>query len=294
MPVACQEDDRRRRTPREHRAIRRREWSLVRLCSKLLTIDAAAAPCGRSEVRARRSRPTTVPRHARSSTPRHHRRISPSNGLGARPRSRRGARRLGDDGPTRPRSARGASGLIEKVHGGATRRRRHRARTNPVSQRSSDDSNVEKDAIAERALAFVQPELVDRADRRHDHLDVRRRLRRSRRTSRWSPMHHRSPNPCTRLPTPTSRWSSPVASARPPMRWSVRSPPSALAKLHIDALFMGVHGMDDGLGYSTPEPGRGRGQSTRSSHPPDASSYWPTTRNGATRGSGPDRSAACG
>ncbi len=43
-----------------------------------------------------------------------------------------------------------------------------------------------------------------------------------------------------------------MAFAHRPTRWSGRWPPGRLGKLHIDVLFLGVHGMDAGLGYSTP------------------------------------------
>ena len=52
--------------------------------------------------------------------------------------------------------------------------------------------------------------------------------------------------------TPPPRCCSPAASARRPTRWSARSRSSSLRSLHVDAFFMGVHGMDVRAGFSTP------------------------------------------
>jgi hypothetical protein len=53
---------------------------------------------------------------------------------------------------------------------------------------------------------------------------------------------------------------SPAASARRPTRWSARSADATIRSLHVDVLFLGVHGMDPVAGLTDAEPGRGRDQ----------------------------------
>ena len=58
--------------------------------------------------------------------------------------------------------------------------------------------------------------------------------------------------PAHQRPRPTARWCSPAASAPRPTPWSARSPSTALRSLHLDVVFLGVHGFDERAGFTTP------------------------------------------
>jgi len=140
--------------------------------------------------------------------------------------------------------------LIEKVHGGATRIG-DLSSFEPGFDAKQHRQRSEKDAIARRALEFVQPNSA---------------IGLTAGTTTWR--FARELHGITNLTVVTNAPSiaqSLYQAADPDisvvLTGGIRTPSDALvgplatealSKLHIDVLFMGVHGMDDGLGYSTP------------------------------------------
>lgn len=140
--------------------------------------------------------------------------------------------------------------LIEKVHGGAARIA-DASSFEPGFAAKQRRQRAEKDAIAERALAFVRPNSA---------------IGLSAGTTTWT--FARRLQSIANLTIVTNAPSVAQAlyqSAAPDMAvvltGGIRTPSDALvgpiatatlAKLHIDTLFLGVHGMDSGLGFSTP------------------------------------------
>ncbi len=143
-----------------------------------------------------------------------------------------------------------AQRLIEKVHGGATRVG-DMSSYEPGFDAKQRRQRSEKDAIAHRALAFVQPNSAIG-------------LTAGTTTWRFAGGLRKIAN-LTVVTNAPSIAQSLYQAADPDisvvLTGGIRTPSDALvgpiatealSKLHIDTLFMGVHGMDDGLGYSTP------------------------------------------
>ena len=140
--------------------------------------------------------------------------------------------------------------LIEKVHGGATRIG-DMSSFEPGFDAKQQRQRVEKDLIARRALDFVQPNSAIGLTAGTTTFTFARHL-------------HGIANLTVVTNAPAIAQTlyhavDPVASVV--LTGGVRTPSdalvgplatTALSSLHIDVLFMGVHGMDTGLGYSTP------------------------------------------
>lgn len=140
--------------------------------------------------------------------------------------------------------------LVEKVHGGATRLGDFSS-FEPGFDVKQERQRAEKELIAERALEIVQPNSA---------------IGLTAGTTTWTFARHlRSVANLTVVTNAPSiaqtlyQAADPVASVV--LTGGVRTPSdalvgpiatSALATLHIDVLFLGVHGMDAGLGFSTP------------------------------------------
>ena len=143
-----------------------------------------------------------------------------------------------------------ARGLIEKVHGGATRIGNLRS-FEPGFAAKQRRQRDEKDAIAQAALELVQPGSA---------------IALTAGTTTWAfAKRLRSVRDLTVITNAPSIAQALYANATPGitvvLTGGVRTPSDALvgpvatgalASLHVDALFMGVHGMDEKLGYSTP------------------------------------------
>lgn len=143
-----------------------------------------------------------------------------------------------------------AQGLIEKVHGGATRVSDMSA-FEPGFDAKQERQQAEKELIARRALDFVQPNSA---------------IGLTAGTTTWTFAQHlgsvENLTVVTNAPSIAQtlyQAADPVASVV--LTGGIRTPSdalvgpiatSALSTLHIDVLFLGVHGMDERLGYSTP------------------------------------------
>jgi len=143
-----------------------------------------------------------------------------------------------------------ARGALEKVHGGATAIARH-STDEPGFEAKSSLAQHEKEAIAARAAAMVQPGTA---------------IAISAGTTTWTLARRLGDVP--QLTVVTN--SIPVAEilyriGRPDqtvvLTGGIRTPSNALVgpvavnalrHLHVDLLFMGVHGMDERRGYTTP------------------------------------------
>ncbi len=140
--------------------------------------------------------------------------------------------------------------LIDKVHGGATRVA-DTSSFEPGFDAKQDRQRAEKNLIARRALDFVTPNSS---------------VGLTAGTTTWTFARHlhaiENLTVVTNAPSIAQTLyhaTDPVASVV--LTGGVRTPSdalvgpiatSALSGLHIDVLFLGVHGMDVGLGFSTP------------------------------------------
>jgi DeoR/GlpR family transcriptional regulator of sugar metabolism len=140
--------------------------------------------------------------------------------------------------------------LIEKVHGGAARIT-DASSFEPGFAAKQRRQRAEKDAIAKDAVSLVRPGSAIGLSAGTTTWTFARRLR-------------SIPN-LTVVTNAPSVAQALYQSAAPDMSvvltGGIRTPSDALvgpiatatlARLHVDALFLGVHGMDEGLGYSTP------------------------------------------
>lgn len=141
-------------------------------------------------------------------------------------------------------------GLIEKVHGGAARLA-DASSFEPGFAAKQQRQLVEKDLIARRALDFVAPNSS---------------VGLTAGTTTWTFARHLGAIADLTVVTNAPSIAQTLYQAAEPqasvvLTGGVRTPSdalvgpiatSALSTLHIDVLFLGVHGMDDGLGYSTP------------------------------------------
>lgn len=140
--------------------------------------------------------------------------------------------------------------LIEKVHGGAIRVG-DLSSFEPGFEAKQERQRVEKERIAERALEIVQPNSAvgltagtttftfARYLRSVPNLTVVTNAPSIAQTLYQDQGHIASVVLTGGVRTPSDALVGPIATR-------------ALATLHIDVLFLGVHGMDAGLGYSTP------------------------------------------
>jgi DeoR/GlpR family transcriptional regulator of sugar metabolism len=142
------------------------------------------------------------------------------------------------------------SGLIEKVHGGATVRRTH-STDEPGFEAKSRRQFAEKEAIAQAAAALVQPGQA---------------IALSAGTTTWRLAHHLADVPDLTVVTNSMQVAIVLyRQARPDLTvvltGGVRTPSDALVgplavtalrSLHVDLLFMGVHGMTVDSGLTTP------------------------------------------
>ena len=144
------------------------------------------------------------------------------------------------------------SGLVDKVHGGATARG-HLSTDEPGFEAKSHRQLAEKEAIARAARRLVEPGPGDRA-----HAPG---------TTTWRLAHHLADVPDLTVVTNSIQVAIVLhreAAARPHRRADrrrahavrrARRPDRAsttLRSLHVDMLFMGVHGMAEDSGFTTP------------------------------------------
>jgi DeoR/GlpR family transcriptional regulator of sugar metabolism len=142
------------------------------------------------------------------------------------------------------------SGLIEKVHGGATARRSP-STDEPGFEAKSRRQFAEKEAIAQAAAGLVQPGQA---------------IALSAGTTTWRLAHHLADVPGLTVVTNSMQVAIVLhRQARPDLTvvliGGVRTPSDALVgpiavtalrSLHVDMLFMGAHGMTVDSGFTTP------------------------------------------
>jgi DeoR/GlpR family transcriptional regulator of sugar metabolism len=143
-----------------------------------------------------------------------------------------------------------SSGLIVKVHGGATARRSP-STDEPGFEAKSDRQFREKEAIALAARGLVQPGMA---------------IALGGGTTTWRLAHHLREVPGLTVVTNSMQvanvlYQSPLADLTVVLTGGVRTPSDALVgpvavtalqSLHVDALFTGVHGMTGDAGFTTP------------------------------------------
>ena len=140
--------------------------------------------------------------------------------------------------------------LVDKVHGGATRVG-NQSSNEPGFEAKRRRQQVEKDRIAAAAAAMVSPGSA---------------IGLTAGTTTWSMAKHLVEVPNLTVVTNSSSIAQMLYATDRPDRTvvltgGVRTPSdalvgpiavAALARLHVDVVFMGVHGMDESVGYSTP------------------------------------------
>jgi len=143
-----------------------------------------------------------------------------------------------------------ASGLIEKVHGGATAPSRQ-STDEPGFEAKSHRQLREKEAIAQAAAALVEPGQA---------------IALTAGTTTWRLAHHLQNIPELTVVTNSLQVASVLYHDTRPdltvvLTGGVRTPSDALVgpvaiatmrALHVDVLFMGVHGMSEDVGFTTP------------------------------------------
>ena len=142
------------------------------------------------------------------------------------------------------------SGLVEKVHGGATRR--EPASTHePGFEAKSHRELKEKEAIARLASTLVEPGQA---------------VALSAGTTTWRLAHHIRHTPNLTVITNSFPVSDVLHAVKRPdltvvLTGGIRTPSDALVgpvaaatlrSLHVDVVFMGVHGMSEDAGFTTP------------------------------------------
>lgn len=142
-------------------------------------------------------------------------------------------------------------GLVDKVHGGATVARRERSTDEPGFEAKSRREMTEKQAIGRLAATLVEPGTaiaISAGTTTHalaHHLLGVPGLTVVTNSVRVAEVFHEEPRPDRSviltggLRTPSDALVGPVAIA------TIRS-------LHVDAVFMGVHGMDERAGFTSP------------------------------------------
>ncbi len=143
-----------------------------------------------------------------------------------------------------------ASGLVDKVHGGATARGRP-STDEPGFEAKSHRQLREKEAIAQAASGLVQPGQA---------------IALTAGTTTWRLAHHLLHVPDLTVVTNSIQVANVLHAALRPdltvvLTGGVRTPSDALVgpvamttlrSLHVDTLFMGVHGMTADAGFTTP------------------------------------------
>ena len=237
--LAVRAQPHRRRRPRSTRT--GTTWSPAATVAGDLTVPAAASPCvtGGADVLAAAA-PGRDPRRARAGRHR----------PGHRPG--RAARRLRHDDPPRPRARSHERGPAREGarRGGRPgraehRRARLRGEVGPAAGREGGHRRARPPSWCSPASAIAVSAgtttyALARHLARHPRPDRRHQLGPGRR--RAAPHGRRRPHRCC----------SPAACARRPTRWSGPVAVAALRSLHVDAVFLGVHGMDARAGFTTP------------------------------------------
>lgn len=140
-------------------------------------------------------------------------------------------------------------GLLDKVHGGATKR--SRSTEEPGFEAKSLRQQDEKDAIAAAAAALVAPNTA---------------IGLSAGTTTWALAHKLRDIPGITVVTNSMRVADVLQTGATSdqnvvLTGGVRTPSdalvgpiavSALGQLHLDLIFLGVHGMDQRAGFTTP------------------------------------------
>jgi DeoR/GlpR family transcriptional regulator of sugar metabolism len=143
-----------------------------------------------------------------------------------------------------------ASGLVDKVHGGATVRGRH-STDEPGFEAKSHRQLAEKEAIAQSARALVEPGQA---------------IALTAGTTTWRLAHHLVDAPDLTVVTNSIQVANVLHRQPRPdltvvLTGGVRTPSDALVgpvamttlrALHVDLLFLGVHGMAEEAGFTTP------------------------------------------
>lgn len=141
--------------------------------------------------------------------------------------------------------------LVEKVHGGAIRIGGNRSSFEPGFAAKQQLQLAEKQAIARRALDLVRP-------------DTAIGLTAGTTTWTFARLLRRVPNLTVVTNAPGIAqllYETPGPEMSVVLTGGVRTPSDALvgpiatealSRLHVDTLFLGVHGMDEEVGYSTP------------------------------------------
>jgi DeoR/GlpR family transcriptional regulator of sugar metabolism len=143
-----------------------------------------------------------------------------------------------------------SSGLVDKVHGGATARGRLSSEE-PGFEAKLNQQLAEKDAIAESAAALIEPGQA---------------IGLTAGTTTWRLAHHVSSIPDLTVVTNSIQVANVLHREQPRdltvvLTGGVRTPSDALVgpvavttlrSLHVDLLFMGVHGMTLDAGFTTP------------------------------------------
>ena len=172
---------------------------------------------------------------------------------GARVGAGRAARRLRHDHPPRHRAARRARAWCERVHGGATRRGGRSTDEPGFTAKSVLCSPRRSPPSPQAAAQLVEPGAAIGDLGRHHHL--RAGPRSCADVPDLTVVTNSVPGrrSCCTSPAARARRScSPAASARRPTRWSARWRSRRCATLHVDRLFLGVHGIDARAGLTTP------------------------------------------
>ena len=149
-------------------------------------------------------------------------------------------------------------GLLEKVHGGATSLSGTRARSSRASPPSRRSRSSRRTRSPTRPPRLVEPGMAIAISAGTTTYALAARLADDPRASRWSPTPCRVAEVLYRsgrrdqtiiltggVRTPSDALVGPFAVA-------------ALRPVHVDLVFMGVHGMDAQAGLHAPEPARGR------------------------------------
>ena len=178
-------------------------------------------------------------------------------------------------------------GLLEKVHGGATSIAGN-ALYEPGFAAKSTLQQIEKDAIADAAVALVEPGMA---------------IAVSAGTTTYALAQRLANVPGLTVVTNSVRVADVLYQAGRPdqtiiLTGGVRTPSdalvgpfavSALRTVHVDLVFVGVHGMDPALRVHVPEPARGGYGSRADRGRAAAWSSWPTIPSGASSGSARSR-----
>ena len=172
-----------------------------------------------------------------------------------------------------------SAGLLAKVHGGATASA-CASTDEPGFEAKSHRQLEEKEAIARRAARLVEPGQA---------------IALTAGTTNWRLAHHLTSVPHLTVVTNSIQVANVFHhDARPDLTvvltGGVRTPSDALVgpvavptlhSLHVDLLFMGVHGLTEEAGFTTPNLLEAETNQASDGERPPCSSSSPTTRSGA-------------